>query len=130
MNKEERPDKKVVSTMMIFTFILIFAVVLVNAALSPKFTNMFFVPSFSQEEVVAFNDDYSEEESSSVFPLGINSASYGDLQLIPGIGPSTAKLIIDYRNEFGTILDFDELMSIDGIGEGTIELLKEYCIIN
>ncbi len=131
MNKEEKPDKKVISAMFVWTIVLTLAVVLANAAFSPKFTNSFFVPSYSSdEETVAFDNNYFEENSSSVFPLGINSASFEDLQLIPGIGPETAKLIIDYRNEYGTILDFNELISIDGIGEKTIALLKEYCIIN
>ena len=49
---------------------------------------------------------------------------------MPKVGPSTAKLIIDYRNEYGTIVSFSELLSIDGIGEKTVEILKEYCIIN
>ena len=130
MNKNERPDKKVVRLMYIWTALAILAVVIANAALSPKFVNSFFIPSYPEEETVAINNEYSDEEASSVFPIGINTATLEDLQLIPGIGPVTAEMIIDYRNEVGTILDFDELISIDGIGEKTIEILKEYCIIN
>ena len=65
-----------------------------------------------------------------IFPIEINKASEEELQLIPNIGPATAKLIIAYRNEYGSIVSFRELLSIDGIGEKTVEVLKEYCIIN
>ncbi|MBR3610303.1 MAG: helix-hairpin-helix domain-containing protein [Oscillospiraceae bacterium] len=130
MNKGDKLSEKVLVLMFAGTVVLTLSVVIFNAASSPKFTNRFFVPSYSEsEENISFKD-YENYEESSVFPIGINTASYEDLQLIPGIGPTAAKLIIDYRNEYGTILDFDELISIDGIGEKTIEILKEYCIIN
>ncbi|MBQ2898754.1 MAG: helix-hairpin-helix domain-containing protein [Oscillospiraceae bacterium] len=125
MNEDEKISRKMLILMFILCLIAFAAVAAVLVFYSPKE----FSPSFSgiEEESVSENPLWEE---SSVFPLGINTATAEDLQLIPDIGPATAKLIIDYRNEYGTIVTFRELLSIEGIGEKTVELLKEYCIIN
>lgn len=65
----------------------------------------------------------------NIFPLDINDATMEDLTFIPGIGPKTAKTIIDYRAEYGEIKDLDELLKIKGIGPATLEKLKQYLII-
>ncbi len=131
MNKDGKPKDKILKWMYMGTVVFILAVILSNAVFSPKFTNSNIMPSFaaddSGDEVY---HNYSSEDEDSVFPIGINTATSEELQLIPDIGPVTAKLIIDYRNEYGTIVDFDELLNIEGIGKKTVEILKEYCIIN
>ncbi|HNW05190.1 MAG TPA: helix-hairpin-helix domain-containing protein [Oscillospiraceae bacterium] len=66
----------------------------------------------------------------SVFPLGINTATGEELQLIPGIGPVTAEKIVRYREQIGTITEFDDLLPIDGIGQKTVAKLAEYCYID
>lgn len=131
MNNDGKPAKKVLLAMFAVTVVFALAEVCINAAFSPKFVNSFFIPEYSQSENnIAFENAEYDDDLSTVFPIGINTATLTDLQLIPGIGPITAEMIIDYRNEHGTILDFNELISIDGIGDKTIEILKEYCIIN
>ena len=66
----------------------------------------------------------------AIFPLGINTATSEELQQIPDIGPVTAEKIILYREQIGTITDFDDLLPIDGIGQKTVERLAEYCYID
>ena len=102
-----------------------------KSVISPSFTSSEFNDyQYDQYDKSEVTDSVTEtDNNSSVFPIDINSATYEELQLIPDIGPSTAKLIIDYRNEFGTIISMRELLSIDGIGEKTVERLKEYCVI-
>ncbi len=132
MSEDEKISKNVLLFMFSGCLILLGLIAICCVFYSPKSA----VPSFSEsvqdEEIVSSNyssisDNY---ESTNVFPILINTATSEELQLIPDIGPSTAKLIIDYRNEYGTIISFSELLSIDGIGEKTVEVLKEYCIIN
>ena len=65
----------------------------------------------------------------NLFPLDVNNATVDDLILISGVGPKTAKSIIDYRTEQGGIEDLDELLKIKGIGPATLEKLKQYLII-
>ncbi len=128
MNEEEIIEKRLLIFLFVGCIILLAAVSVACIIYSPKT----FVPSFSSEEESPNNVVYVSESSEEVssFPIEINKASSEELELIPNIGPATAKLIIDYRNEYGTIVSFSELLSIDGIGEKTVEILKEYCIIN
>lgn len=128
MNEEEIIEKRLLIFLFVGCIILLAAVSVACIIYSPKT----FVPTFSPEEESQNNVVYVSEssEEGNSFPIEINKASSEELELIPNIGPATAKLIIDYRNEYGTIVSFSELLSIDGIGEKTVEILKEYCIIN
>jgi competence protein ComEA len=132
MNEEEIIEKRLLIFLFVGFLIMLAAVSVVCIMYSPKTL----APSFSYAESESEPENektYSDESSKyegSVFPIDINKASEEELQLIPDIGPSTAKLIIDYRNEYGSIVSFNELLSINGIGEKTVAVLKEYCIIN
>ena len=57
--------------------------------------------------------------------LDINQASSEQLQTLPGIGPSTAQKIIDYRNEIGYFEDIEDIKNVQGIGESTFENIKD-----
>ena len=130
----EKYNKTVMTILFSAGIILMIGVAVLNFIDSPKF----YTPKFKEDAIEEELNEMQNSESNSenpefegtAFPIAINTASSDLLQLIPNIGPATAQLIIDYRNEAGTILDFDELISVDGIGEKTIEILKEYCIIN
>ncbi|PLR72699.1 MULTISPECIES: helix-hairpin-helix domain-containing protein [Bacillus] len=58
--------------------------------------------------------------------VNINSAGSEELQDIPGIGPSKAAAIIEYRETEGPFQSLEDLMQISGIGEKTFEKLKSY----
>ena len=58
--------------------------------------------------------------------IDINAATSAQLQLIPGIGPSIAQRIIDYRTENGNFTAIEDLLKIKGIGTKTFEQMKPY----
>ena len=75
-------------------------------------------------------DDMIKEHNSSNSIIGnnyengivnINTATIEELQTLPGIGPSTAAKIIEYRNQYGSFRKTEDLLNISGIGEKTLE---------
>ena len=51
-------------------------------------------------------------------PLNINAADEAQLDLLPEIGPVLAGRIVAYRTEHGPFARTEDLMQVEGIGEG------------
>ena len=62
-------------------------------------------------------------------PININTADFEELQEIKRIGPVLAQRIIDYRNLNGPFESWEELLEVKGIGEKTLEIIKEYACL-
>lgn len=58
--------------------------------------------------------------------INLNAADEKLLDELPGIGPSTAKKIIEYRLKNGPFKTIEELKNVSGIGEGKFKKLKEF----
>ncbi|MCW8130661.1 MAG: helix-hairpin-helix domain-containing protein [Planctomycetota bacterium] len=59
----------------------------------------------------------------SLSRLDLNAASAAELELLPGIGPSKAKKIVEYREARGGFRSVDELAQVRGISKGMAERL-------
>jgi competence protein ComEA len=57
--------------------------------------------------------------------ININTASLEELDSLPGIGPTTAQKIIDYRDANGPFGQIEDIMNVSGIGPATFEELKD-----
>lgn len=57
--------------------------------------------------------------------ISINQASLEELETLPGIGPSIASKIIDYRNEFGFFQKLEDIMLIKGIKYSVFNKIKD-----
>lgn len=58
--------------------------------------------------------------------ISINQATLLELQELPGIGPSIASKIIDYRNEFGLFQTLEDIMRVKGIKEALFKKIEEH----
>ena len=61
--------------------------------------------------------------------VNINTADSVTLQTIPGIGPSKAARIIEYRESQGRFKKIDDIKNVTGIGDMTFENIKEYITV-
>ena len=58
--------------------------------------------------------------------VNLNKATLEELDALPGVGPSTAKNIIAYREAHGSFAAPEEIMNVKRIGEKTFQKLKEF----
>ena len=73
------------------------------------------------------SDPDSEFDSSG--RVNINIADLSSLQTLPGIGPSKAQSIIDYREQNGYFTNIEEIMFVSGIGEKTFASIKDQIVV-
>lgn len=61
--------------------------------------------------------------------LDLNTADESSLQTLPGIGPSRAAAIVNYRNQHGGFKDAKELQNISGIGPKTWGKIQSFVCV-
>ena len=71
------------------------------------------------------NENNSQKERNTVI-VNINTATQTELETLPGIGPSIALKIINYRKENGKFNSIEEIKNINGIGDNKFESIKKY----
>lgn len=57
--------------------------------------------------------------------VDLNQADQAELETLPGVGPRTAELIIEYRDDNGRFQKIEDLMNVRGIGERTFLRLRD-----
>jgi competence ComEA-like helix-hairpin-helix protein len=62
-------------------------------------------------------------------PININTATIEQLESLPGIGPNTAKSIVDFRNRTGPFQRVEDLLAIKGISKSKLEKLRPYVTV-
>jgi competence ComEA-like helix-hairpin-helix protein len=63
-------------------------------------------------------------------PVDINTASIEQLQQLPGIGPVTAKSILDFRKKSGPFRRAEDLLAIRGISENRFKAIAPYVVVS
>lgn len=71
-------------------------------------------------------EEQSVINSSQDQSVKVNYATEAELTTLPGIGPSKAQAIINYRDEHGFFSQNEDLLNISGIGEKTLENLLDH----
>lgn len=67
----------------------------------------------------------SDEDPAESGPLHINSATVPELERLPGIGPSLANAIVDYREGYGPFSSPQDLLSVPGIGPAKLAAIED-----
>ena len=61
--------------------------------------------------------------------VDLNTADETQLDALPGVGPSTAKAIVEYRKKNGPFKCIEDLMKVPGIKESRFSSLKDMVIV-
>lgn len=83
----------------------------------------------NEEEKSSIKDEGQKSSSKINSKVNINTATQTELETLPGIGPSLALKIINYRKENGKFSNIEEIKNVSGIGDSKYEKLKNYILI-
>lgn len=62
--------------------------------------------------------------------VDLNRADAAALQTIPGIGPSKAQRILEYRDTSGPFQKIEDIKNVSGIGNKTFESIRDYLTVS
>jgi competence protein ComEA len=57
--------------------------------------------------------------------LNLNTATLGELETLPGVGPVLARRIVEFREKKGGFRRVEELLAIPGISEKKWKVIRE-----
>jgi competence protein ComEA len=69
--------------------------------------------------------DASSGGSTPAGPVNLNTATAEELDALPGVGPTTAQAIIEWRSQHGGFSSVDQLLEVRGIGEAKLADLRD-----
>lgn len=94
-----------------------------NLAMKLVDQQMIYVPHADEQVTTAAVGSVVPQGDSG--QINLNTADSSQLQELSGIGEKKAQAIIDYREEHGSFKSVDELTEVAGIGEKTLEKLRD-----
>jgi competence protein ComEA len=62
-------------------------------------------------------------------PIDLNTATLSQLEELPGVGPVTAKAILDFRAKSGPFRRVEDLLSVHRISEKRLAKLRPYVTV-
>ena len=81
------------------------------------------IDSKSGENIVIEENTVSSNNSTQ--NININKATEKEFETLPGIGPSLASKIIEYRNQNGKFGSIEDIKNVNGIGDSKYEKIKD-----
>jgi len=67
--------------------------------------------------------------TSSPQKIDLNRAEVWLLEALPGIGETTARAIVDYRQQHGPYRSLSDLLRVKNIGQTTLDKIKNYVTV-
>ena len=88
------------------------------------------VPGMQAKPVIIYQNAQPENKKINIDgKVDINLASEKELEKLNGVGPATAKKIIEYRNSKGKFSKPEDLLNVKGIGKVKLEKMKSQILI-
>ncbi|MFJ5758087.1 helix-hairpin-helix domain-containing protein [Neobacillus sp. NPDC093182] len=99
----------------------------VNFAEHVQDAMVIYIPAKGEEGSIpqGLTSNPSETGGTKQGKINLNKADENELQNLPGIGPSKAAAIMEYRETNGPFKSVEDLKNISGIGDKTFDKLKD-----
>ena len=81
------------------------------------------IDSKSGDNIIIEENTISSNNSKQT--ININKATEKEFETLPGIGPSLASKIIEYRNQNGKFGSIEDIKNVNGIGDNKYEKIKD-----
>jgi competence protein ComEA len=65
----------------------------------------------------------------TISKINLNRATCAELEILPGIGPTLGRRIVDYREAKGPFKRIEDIMQVRGIGPQTFEQMKDHLTV-
>jgi competence ComEA-like helix-hairpin-helix protein len=73
---------------------------------------------------------HAEKKHPPSRPIDLNVATVKELEQLPGIGPTTAKAIVQFRAKSGRFRRVEDLLAVRGISEAKLNKLRPYITVS
>ena len=67
-----------------------------------------------------------QDNQNNILKININTATQTEFETLPGIGPSLAYKIVEYRNQNGKFKTIEDLKKVSGIGENKYKQIESF----
>lgn len=115
--------------MKIEKYIVLLLIIIISLGIGFQFVNT----NSNEKEPFEAYESFSEQTNryqTKTSKIDLNKATLSQLIKLPGIGPSKARTILEYRERIGKFTDLRQLLEVSGIGEKTYEKLKDYLFVD
>jgi competence protein ComEA len=88
-----------------------------------------FIYLSSPEDEISIPETTFSYTSTPSSKINVNTAETPVLESLPGIGPSLASKIVEYRQQHGPFTCIEDLLNVSGIGPAKLEQIEDFIIV-
>ncbi len=96
----------------------------VNLAATVHDGERIYVPKVGEAIPAVIGVDSAVDDTVAAGPVNVNSATADQLDVLPGVGPTTAAAIVAHRQQNGPFQAVDQLGDVRGIGPAKLDALR------
>ncbi len=136
-NKQSQPedvnhklsDRDILKIIIVMTVVFCMVVVAFNVYIH-RIVPIPTVEVIQNSSQVVLSEDLQDYLITEKLSINLNTATREDLMQISGIGEVLADNIVTYRETHGEFTQISQLLSVDRIGEATLEKIKPYLYLS